>query len=157
MTEANGTTQSPNVRSPRATPCRTHTNVTINIPTSDMPASEAMIRRGSSEAARVYSPTMPIRNPIWAGITAIDTSTTAIGHCRRNTSTEPASTPNTIPAATGIPASRANRTPSVPHSTADTTARLTSSAALRHLSHHHGPTPGGASVRSSPVAVIPPA
>ena len=47
------------------------------------PASDAMIRRGSSEAASVYNPTIPIRKPICAGVIAIATSTTAIGHRRR--------------------------------------------------------------------------
>ena len=116
--------------------CRTRTNVTISVPTSDIPASEPMIRRGSSEAASVYRPTMPIRKPIWAGVIAIDTSTTAIGHRRRSTSTEPANSPNTTPAATGIPASRANGIPSTAHSTADATRQ----PHVQHRTAPPGPT-----------------
>ncbi len=125
------------------------------MPAKDIPASAAMIRRGSSDAASVYSPTSPIAKPICAGVIAIDTSTTAIGHFRRSSSTDPASRPNTAPTAAGRPASCANGIPSVAHSAADIAARPASSAAPRHLTHHHGPVP--ASVCSSPVVVMPPA
>ncbi|CAM5331357.1 hypothetical protein SVIOM342S_02211 [Streptomyces violaceorubidus] len=86
---------------------------------------------------------------------AIATSTTAIGHFRRTTSTEPASSPKTTPIASGIPASRANGIPSAAHSSADTAPRLTSSTAPRRLSHHPGPPRAG--TWSSPVVVMPPA
>ncbi len=150
---AKGTNQSPMSRSPRDMSCRVFTNVTMSVASSDIPASEARIRRGNSDAASVYRPTMPIRKPISAGVMAIDTSTTAIGHRRRTSSTEPASRPNTTPAATGIPASLANGMPSNPHSSADATARLTSNTALRRLAHHHGPP--RAVTWSSPVVVMP--
>ncbi len=155
VTDRNGTNHSPIPTSPRTAPWCARTKVTMNIPASDIPASAPMIRRGSSDAANVYSPTTLIRKPICAGVTAIDTSTTAIGHLRRSNRTDPASTPNTTPAGTGSPASRANGTPSTAHSSADTTASTTSSAALRHLAHHHGPA--GAARCSSPVVVMPPA
>lgn len=59
--DTNGTNQSPRSRFPRPGSCCTRTNITISIPTSDIPASEPMIRRGSSDADSVYRPTMPIR------------------------------------------------------------------------------------------------
>ncbi len=135
--------------------CRTRTNVTTAVPSSDIPASAPMIRRGSSAAASVYRPATPIRKPISAGVTAIDTSTTAIGHFRRTNSTEPVINPNTIPTEAGIPASLANGIPSAAHSTADTSASAPSSTALRRLAHHQGPV--SALAWSSPVVVMPPA
>ncbi len=95
-----------------------------------------MIRRGTSDAASVYSDTMPIRNAISAGVTAIATSTTAIGHRRRTSSTDPATSPNPTPSGTGSPALPANLTPSNAHSSAETSASPTSRTALRRLSHH---------------------
>lgn len=86
---------------------------------------------------------------------AIDTSTTAMGHRLRNNSMDPARAPNTIPAGTGTPAASAKGYPSIAHSTADTSARVPSSTALRHLAHHHGPV--RVAVWSSPVVVMPPA
>lgn len=127
----------------------------MSIPTIDIPASAPMIRLGSSDAASVYSPTSPMRNPIWAGVMAMDTSTTAIGHRRRKSSTDPAAAPKSIATGTGTPAAPANGNPSIAHSTDDTSARLPSSTALRHLAHHHGPVK--ASVWSSPVVVMTPA
>ncbi len=151
--DANGRNQSPKSTPSAAMSCRRRTNVTISVPRNDIPASDAMIRRGNSDAASVYRPTTPSRKPISAGVMAIPTSTTASGHFLRTTSTEPASNPKTTPAAIGIPASRANGTPSAAHSNADTAPRLTSSTAPRRLSHHQGPPRAGS--WSSPVVVMP--
>lgn len=108
----------------------------MNVPTSCMLISTPVIRRGTSDAASVYSPTRPIRKPISAGVVAIDTSTTAIGHLRRTSSTDPAISPNTTPSGTGSPVSPANTTPSNAHSSAETSASPPSSATLRRRSHH---------------------
>ncbi len=132
-----GTYQSPGPKSASAsTPCRSRTYVTMNVPTSCMLISTAVIRRGTSDAASVYRPTRPIRKPISAGVVAIETSTTAIGHFRRTSSTAPANSPNTTPSGTGSPVSPANCTPSSAHSSAEASASPPSSATLRRRSHH---------------------
>lgn len=132
-----GTYQSPGPKSAfSSTPWRSRTYVTMNVPTRDMLISTAVIRRGTSDAASVYRPTRPIRKPISAGVVAIETSTTAIGHRRRTSSTAPATSPNTTPKGTGSPASPAKSTPSSAHSSAETSASPTSSATLRRRSHH---------------------
>lgn len=135
--DTTGTYQTPGPKSACAlTLCRSRTYDTMNVPTSVIPVSTTVIRRGTSEAARVYSPTIPIRKPISAGVVAIDTSTTAIGHRRRSTSTEPASSPKSTPSGTGSPVSPANSTPSSAHSSAETSASPTSRATPRRRSHH---------------------
>ncbi len=53
-TDINGTYQSPGPKSAcSATLCRNRTYVTMNVPTSAIPASTTVIRRGTSDAASV--------------------------------------------------------------------------------------------------------
>lgn len=58
-----GTYQAPGSGSKSAveTSCCTRTKVTISVADSDIPASVAVILRGTSDAASVYSPTTPMR------------------------------------------------------------------------------------------------
>lgn len=135
--DTTGTYQTPGPKSTSAsTLCLSRTYDTMNVPTSVIPVSTTVILRGTSEAASVYSPTIPIRKPISAGVVAIDTSTTAIGQRLRSTSTDPAIRPKSTASGTGNPVSPANCTPSSAHSSAETSASPTSRATPRRRSHH---------------------
>jgi hypothetical protein len=131
------------------------THRTIKVPTNSIDTSSPMIRRGTSDAASVYNADTLSNTPISAGVTAIVTSTTAIGHRRRNNSVDPTSTPKTTPSHSGSPFSCENLVPSAAHSAADTTASTPSSTALRRRAHHHGPP--AVSRATSPDSVMRPA
>lgn len=117
------------------------------VPRPFIPASAPVIRRGTSEDARVYRATSERMKPICAGVTAMATSTTATGQRRRSTRTVPTRMPNSAPAPVMIPVFCAKVAPSKAHSNADIAASVTSRTKPRRLP----PPPSGPGLSTGPV------